>query len=257
MSHNGEVTDVRDTGVAGPSRGSRLHPRVTSFRSRSSVLTPTQQGAWDRQWDRLGRPVADEPLDAERWFGRSAPLIIEIGSGTGTATAAMAQHEPDKDLLAVEVYRPGIAQLLGSLERENIPNVRILRGDAVDVLQNMIGPASVLGIRVFFPDPWPKSRHHKRRLLQPSAFALFADRLIDGGVIHIATDHAEYAGYIAESGDGEPLLTRLPVGTPNEVREAAVANSPMRHDRPRTKFEMKAEEQGRAVTELLWRRNNR
>lgn len=257
MVHNGEVTDVRDTGVAGPPQGSRLHPRVTSFRSRSSVLTPTQQGAWDRQWSRLGRNVSDEPLDAEHWFGRSAPLIIEIGSGTGTATAAMARQEPEKNLLAIEVYRPGIAQLLGALEREDITNVRILRGDAVDVLQNMVGPASVLGIRVFFPDPWPKSRHHKRRLLQPSAFALFADRLVDGGVLHIATDHAEYARYIAESGDGEPLLGRLPVATPDEVRATAVQDSPMRHDRPRTKFEIKAEEQGRAVTELLWRRTNR
>lgn len=257
MGHNGEVTDVRDTGVAGPPQGSRLHPRVTSFRSRSSVLSPTQQGAWDRQWERLGRNVTDEPLAAEGWFERQAPLIIEIGSGTGTATAVMARQEPEKNLVAIEVYRPGIAQLLGSLEREDIQNVRILRGDAVDVLQNMVRPASVQGIRVFFPDPWPKSRHHKRRLLQPSAFALFADRLVDGGVIHIATDHAEYARYIAESGDGEPLVTRIPVGSPAELREAPVPTSPMRHDRPKTKFEIKAEEQGREVTELLWRRNNR
>lgn len=275
MRHNGEMTEVRDApreaGTAdastGPheasagsrdgSTGSRLHPRVTSFRSRSSVLTPAQQGAWDRQWPRLGRNVDDEALDTAAWFGRRAPLIIEIGSGTGTATAAMAQHEPEKDLLAIEVYRPGIAQLLGTLERENIPNVRVLRGDAVDVLENMIGPASLLGLRVFFPDPWPKSRHHKRRLLQPSAFTLFADRLVDGGVLHIATDHAQYADVIAEAGDGESALTRLPYSEPEVLRGTPVAESPMRHDRPETKFERKARDQGRAVTELLWRRNNR
>ncbi len=191
-------------------------------------------------WPTIGTEVGDEALDATAWFGRDAPLIIEIGSGTGTATAAMAKAEPEVNLVAIEVYRPGIAQLVQQVEREEITNIRILRGDAVEVLENMLTSESLTGVRVFFPDPWPKSRHHKRRLLQAPTVALIADRLQPGGVLHVATDHAEYAEFIAEVGNAEPQLTALDW------------DSPMTHERPVTKFESKAHRVGSAVTELIW-----
>ena len=149
------------------------------------------------------------PLDTTAWFGRTAPLVLEIGCGAGTSTVAMAQAEPDIDVIAVEVYRRGLAQLLCAVQREDLRNIRLVRGDAVDVLAQLIAPASLTGVRVFFPDPWPKARHHKRRLLQPATVALIADRLRPGGLLHAATDHAGYAAHIAETGDAEPRLRRV------------------------------------------------
>jgi tRNA (guanine-N7-)-methyltransferase len=232
--------------------GSQAHPhqRVTSFRSRRSALSGGQQDTWDRRWPQLGMQVRDSdgrlapPLDAESWFDRSAPLVLEIGCGTGTSTVAMACDEPDIDVIAVEVYRRGLAQLLGAIDREGITNVRLIRGDGADVLEHMIAPASLTGVRVFFPDPWPKARHHKRRFLQAAAVATIADRLSPGGVLHAATDHADYARQIAEVGDAEPLLRRVGPG----------AQVPISTRRPETKYEAKARHAGSSVTELLWER---
>ncbi|MFI2337987.1 tRNA (guanosine(46)-N7)-methyltransferase TrmB [Nocardia rhamnosiphila] len=231
--------------------GSRLYPRVTSFRSRRGALTPNQQKSWDRSWPVLGREIADEPLDAEAWFGRSAPLVIEIGCGTGTATAAMALAEPHLNLIGIEVYQPGLAQLVQRVEREEIGNIRLLRGDAVDVLENMIAPGSLTGVRVFFPDPWPKARHHKRRLLQPATLALVADRLRPGGILHVATDHAGYAEHIAEVGATEPLLIGLN-GTVGGAGTAHRDTAPIGFERPVTKFESKAHTAGSAINEFIW-----
>ena len=112
------------------------------------------------------RPARSQPLDTGAWFGRSAPLVLEIGCGSGTSTLAMAQDEPDIDVIAVEIYRRGLAQLLSAIDREQVRNIRLIRGNGIDVLQHLIAPASLTGVRVFFPDPWPKARHHKRRFLQ-------------------------------------------------------------------------------------------
>ncbi len=237
--HTTETLDER------PTRGNRLYPRVTSFRSRRGSLTDPQQQCWDRRWPELGKEVGDDPLDVEAWFGRSAPLVLEIGSGTGTAALAMAGAEPEVNLIAVEVYKPGIAQTLQGIERSYdsdapIENLRILRGDAVEVLEKMLTTESLTGVRVFFPDPWPKARHHKRRLLQAPTFALIADRLKPGGVLHVATDHADYAEAIAEVGDAEPRLARFS-GT-----------APIGLERPVTKFEDKAHQVGSAINEFVW-----
>ncbi len=156
----------------------------------------------------------------------------------------MAQAEPDIDVIAVEVYRRGLAQLLCAVQRENVRNVRLIRGDAVDVLAQLIAPGSLTGVRVFFPDPWPKARHHKRRLLQPATVALITDRLRPGGVLHAATDHPGYAAHIAETGDAEPRLRRADSRT-----ELMISVT-----RPTTKYETKARHAGSAVTELLWER---
>ncbi|MGY1994031.1 tRNA (guanosine(46)-N7)-methyltransferase TrmB [Mycolicibacterium fortuitum] len=227
-------------------------PRVTSFRTRRSTLSPAQQQTWDRLWPELGTQARDEDsqpvvdLDTTAWFGRSAPLILEIGSGTGTSTLAMAQAEPDFDVIAVEVYRKGLAQLLSAIDRTlnttaPVTNIRMVRGDGVDVLEHMFGPATLTGVRVYFPDPWPKARHHKRRLLQPATMALIANRLRPGGILHAATDHAGYAEHIAEVGDAEPLLRRVEPG----------AELPISVERPVTKYERKALA-GPDVTELVW-----
>ncbi|MGB8503317.1 tRNA (guanosine(46)-N7)-methyltransferase TrmB [Mycobacterium sp.] len=219
-----------------------LHRRVTSFRSRRASLTDAQQRTWARLWPELGTNARGELLDTGRWFGRSALVVLEIGCGTGTSTAAMAEEEPHVDVVAVEVYRKGLAQLLGAVDREQITNIRLIRGDGLDVLEHMFGPESLTGVRVFFPDPWPKSRHHKRRLLQPGTVALIADRLERGGILHVATDHEGYAEQIAEVGDAEPRLRRVPPG----------ASTPISVRRPTTKYESKAQDAGSAVAELLW-----
>ena len=162
----------RQAGSATPDTAAHPSRRVTSFRSRRAALNDTQQEVWDRLWPELGRlalpaegqPV--QPIDAEAWFGRrAAGLVCEIGCGTGTSTLAMAQTEPDIDVIAVEVYRRGLAQLLNAIDRTGVPNIRLVRGDGVDVLEHLIGPESLTGVRVFFPDPWPKRRHWFRRLV--------------------------------------------------------------------------------------------
>ena len=252
MGHHGSMHAQRQGGSATPETAAHLiNRRVTSFRSRRAALNEAQQDAWDRLWPSLGRqaiPAGTEPgapverLDIANWFGRSAPLICEIGCGTGTSTLAMAQAEPDLDVIAVEVYRRGLAQLLCAIDREGVPNIRMIRGDGMDVLEHLLGPASLTGVRVFFPDPWPKSRHHKRRLLQAPTFTLIADRLRPGAVLHAATDHAGYADQIAEAGDGEPMLRRV---QPGEALPISV-------QRPPTKYETKARTAGSPVTELLW-----
>jgi tRNA (guanine-N7-)-methyltransferase len=236
-------------GPATPDPAAHRTRRVTSFRSRRAALNETQQEVWDRLWPQLGRqalPAEGEPdpIDASVWFGRTAPggLVCEIGCGTGTSTVAMAQSEPHIDVVGVEVYRRGLAQLLGAVDRVGVSNIRLVRGDGVDVLEHLVGWQTLTGVRVFFPDPWPKSRHHKRRLLQPSTMALIADRLRPGGVLHAATDHLGYAEQIAAAGDGEPLLRRA---EPDELL-------PMSVHRPATKYETKAREAGSPVTELIW-----
>ena len=229
-------------------------PRVTSFRSRRSALSGLQRETWDRRWPELGMLARDSDgnlsgaLDAEAWFERSAPLVLEIGCGTGVSTLAMAATEPELDVIAVEVYKRGLAQLLNGIDRAGLDNVRLIRGDGVDVLEYLLAPESLAGVRVFFPDPWPKARHHKRRLLQPATVALIADRLRPGGILHAATDHAGYAEQIGEVGDAEPRLRRLSAdaitGTDGEL--------PISVRRPVTKYEDKAHRAGSAVAEFLW-----
>ena len=165
------------------------------------------------------------------------------GSGLSSVCAPVtAQAEPHLDVVAVEVYRRGLAQLLTGIDREGATNIRLVRGDGIDVLEHMFGPDSLTGVRVFFPDPWPKARHHKRRLIQPVTVALIADRLRNGGVLHAATDHAGYAEQIADVGDVEPRLCRV---TETDALPISVY-------RPDTKYETKARHAGSAVAELLW-----
>ena len=227
----------------------RDYPRLGAVSFRRGTLTDNQEKLWDEHWPRLGRVLADERIDVDEWFGRAgAPTILEIGSGTGTSTAAMAPLEADTNVIAVELYKPGLAKLLGAVVRGGIDNIRMVRGDGVEVLARMIAPGSLDGVRIFFPDPWPKARHHKRRLLQTGTLHLIATRLKPGGVLHVATDHAGYAEWITELVDTEPLL---------EYKGWPWAECPQLVDRQViTKFEGKGLEKDHTITEFLWQRTD-
>jgi tRNA (guanine-N7-)-methyltransferase len=160
---------------------------VRTYKTRRRT-TATQADALAR----LLLSVPPGPLDAVALFGRVAPLVLEVGSGTGEAAVAMAAAEPDRDLLCVEVHTPGLGTLLRAVEAEGLTNVRVLEGDAREVLRSLLQPDSLDEVRVFFPDPWPKARHAKRRLVGPAFLSLVADRLRPGGRLHVATDDAPY-----------------------------------------------------------------
>ena len=225
------------------------YPRLGSVSFRRGTLTDNQAATWDEYWPTYGRELADEVIDVAKWFGRADhPTILEIGSGTGTSTAAMAPLEPSYNIGAVEIYKPGLAKLLGAIVREEIPNIRMIRGDGVEVLNRMIPDGSLAGVRIFFPDPWPKARHHKRRIIQSGTLRLLADKLVPGGVLHVATDHADYASWITELTNVEPSLEFM--GWPWE-------DAPILTDRQViTKFEGKGLRQEHTITEFLWRKRS-
>ena len=224
------------------------YPRLGSVTFRRGTLTDNQEALFNEHWPRLGKVLTnetDEHIDVDAWFGRSGhPTILEIGSGTGTSTAAMAPLEADTNIIAVELYKPGLAKLLGAVVRGGIENVRMVRGDGVEVLARMFGEESLDGVRIFFPDPWPKARHHKRRIIQSGTLNLFASRLKKGGVLHVATDHAGYAEWIDELVDVEPSL---------DYKGWPWPECPQLVDRQViTKFEGKGLDKEHVITEYLW-----
>jgi tRNA (guanine-N7-)-methyltransferase len=228
------------------------HPPITSFVHHRSRLTEGQQRAWDRWWPVRGREVADvlsgaEAFDPAAWFGRRAPVVLEIGSGMGESTAELAAAAPDVDHIAVEVFEPGLAQLLMRIADAGLTNVALLRGDAVALLRERVEPGTLAGVRVFFPDPWPKRKHRKRRLVQPDFVALAASRLRPGGVLHLATDWDDYAMQMRAVCDAEPLLENTAATEPGGW-------TPRPAWRPVTKFEQRALHEGRDVHDLLYRR---
>jgi tRNA (guanine-N7-)-methyltransferase len=216
------------------------HRPVRSFKRRASRVTPGQREALDRDWDRLGGHVDGRPLDLAGLFGRSAPVVLEIGFGMGEATAAMAAAQPGVDLLAVDVHTPGHGSLLRLVAEQGLTNVRVLDGDATVLLRDMLVPASLAGVRVFFPDPWPKARHVKRRLVSDAFAEVVADRLADGGLLHVATDVPAYAEQVAAVIAAQPLLEPVPPPW-----------------RPTTRFERRGTAEGRPSRDLAARRRPR
>lgn len=184
------------------------------------------------------------PADVAALFGRHAPLVLEIGSGMGDATVAMAAADPDRNYLAVEVHLAGIAALLVALDRAGLTNVRVARGDALHLLRHLMTPDSVDAVHAFFPDPWPKARHHKRRLVQPEHVALLRSRLAPGGTLHCATDWAEYAEAMRATLDADPGLTNAYPGF-----------APRPAHRPVTRFERRGLAAGREIFDLIYRRS--
>jgi tRNA (guanine-N7-)-methyltransferase len=212
------------------------HPAaVRSYKTRKGRMAPAQHAALDRLRPLLGVEVDGAPLDLQRLFGRSAPVVLEIGSGTGEVTAALAGADPHRDVLAVEVHTPGVANLLRLAESRGLRNVRVAEGDAVVVLRDMLAPDSLDEVRVLFPDPWPKARHHKRRLVRPAFVALVASRLRPGGRLHVATDWPHYAEQV------------LDVVTASGLHGSTVP----RPDRPVTRFEQRALADGRPIVDVV------
>jgi tRNA (guanine-N7-)-methyltransferase len=216
---------------------------IRSFVLRQGRMSPAQQRALDTLLPKYGIPRSKEPVDFARAFGREAPVVLEIGFGMGDTTAAIARAQPGTDFVGIEVHAPGVGALLRRLEGDGVTNVRVIQHDAVEVIRDMIAPASLAGIHVFFPDPWPKKRHHKRRLLQQGFVALLAGRLRSGGTLHVATDWEDYAQAILEVLTAEPLLVNT-----------AADFAPRPPYRPLTKFEQRGLRLGHGVRDLIFRR---
>ncbi len=217
---------------------------VLTYSRRGARFTPSQQRAWDafhEAWWIPDTAVDDPGFDLDAWFGRSGPLVVEIGPGVGEATAALAAARPDTNILAIEVWRPGVADTLGRLGAAGVSNVRLLSVDAVWSLTNLVPEDGLEGLWTFFPDPWPKKKHHKRRLVNPSFARLAATRLTPGATWRLATDWSEYAAAMVRALDAEPLLSGGVV--------------PRWDERPVTRFERKGIEAGRAITDLAYRRS--
>jgi tRNA (guanine-N7-)-methyltransferase len=216
------------------------HRPIRSFVLRQGRVSNAQRRAHEILMPKYGIPFAENPLDLDQIFGRSAPRFLEIGFGMGETTAAIAQAHPQYDYLAIEVHTPGVGSLLKQLEALGLTNVRIVQHDVVEVLQQMLPSDCLDGVHIFFPDPWPKARHHKRRLIQPEFIALLGEHLKHGGYIHAATDWENYAGQILEVLSNEPQLANT-----------AVDYAPRPEYRPLTKFEQRGLRLGHGVWDLV------
>ena len=222
------------------------HRPIRSFVLRQGRLTPAQQRALDEAMPRFGVAYAPQLLDLAALFGRSeSARIIEIGFGMGETTAAIAQAQPERDFLGIEVHTPGVGSLLRHIQAGNLENVRVVQHDAVDVLRHMIPDASLDGVHIFFPDPWHKKRHHKRRLIQADFVALLVGKLKVGGYLHVATDWQEYAEWTLDVLRAEPRL-----------ENTAPDFAPRPDYRPLTKFEQRGLRLGHGVWDLIFRRRS-
>ncbi len=216
---------------------------VRSFVLRQGRMSPAQTRAVETLWPRFGLARTPAPPDWAAVFGRRAPLVLEIGFGMGETTATIAAARRDVDFVGVEVHLPGVGALLKRIDELALSNLRLIRHDAVEVLDSMIAPDSLAGVHVYFPDPWPKKRHHKRRLLKPAFVQALAQRLAPGGYLHAATDWEEYAQEILATCAAEPLLVNSADG---------FATRPAW--RPLTKFEARGRKLGHGVWDILVRR---
>lgn len=216
---------------------------IRSYVLRQGRVSNAQKRAHDTLLPRYGLEFRDSPVDLDQAFGRSAPHVLEIGCGMGETTVAIATAHPGTDYLGIEVHTPGVGSLLKQIDAAGLANLRVIQHDAVAVLRQMITPDSLDGIHIFFPDPWPKKRHHKRRLIQPPFAALAASRLKPGGYLHAATDWHEYAEQMLAVLGAEPLL-----------ENTAPAYAPRPDYRPQTKFETRGLKLGHGVWDLVFRR---
>lgn len=206
---------------------------IRSYVLRQGRTTPAQKRALEELFPKYGLAFSDQKISSSR------DLVLEIGSGMGETTAAIAKAHPEADFISVEVHGPGVGSLLNRIEAEKLTNLRVIRHDALDVLEHMITDGSLAAIHLFFPDPWPKKRHHKRRMVQPPFAALAANKLQAGGILHAATDWPDYAEHMQEVFSKEPLLEPAPAGFTS---------------RPVTKFESRGQRLGHPIRELLFRR---
>jgi len=216
---------------------------IRSYVLRQGRVSPAQQRACDTLLPRFGISYAAQPFELAQAFGRDAPKILEIGFGMGDSTAAIALAHPENDYLALEVHTPGVGNLLKLIDAQKIGNVRIIRHDAVEVLRDMLGDATLDGVHIFFPDPWHKARHNKRRLIQAPFIAQLAQKLKHGGYIHVATDWQDYAEQVLAVLSAEPLL-----------ENTAADYAPRPAYRPLTKFEKRGINLGHGVWDMVFKK---
>jgi tRNA (guanine-N7-)-methyltransferase len=219
------------------------HRPIRTYVLRQGRTTAAQARAYRELLPIWGIPFQPTPLDLERAFGRAAPKVLEIGFGMGETTASIAAAHPEIDYLCVEVHTPGVGSLLNRIAALDLQNVRVIQHDAVEVLERMILPGALDAVHVFFPDPWPKKRHHKRRLVQPAFAALVASRMKPGAYLHVATDWEDYAEQILGVLSGEPALENTAPGF-----------APRPETRPETKFERRGVALGHRVWDVVFRR---
>ena len=217
---------------------------IRSFVLRQGRVSNAQQRYYDEGLPRWGIPYAPGALDLNAAFGREGKKILEIGCGMGETTATIAAAHPDNDYIGIEVHTPGVGSLLKEIATRELTNLRVIQHDAVEVVRDMIPAGALAGIHVYFPDPWPKKRHHKRRLLQPAFVALLASRLAPGGYLHCATDWEEYAQQMLDVLSAEPLL-----------KNAATGFAARPAWRPQTKFEARGLRLGHGVWDVLFLRD--
>jgi tRNA (guanine-N7-)-methyltransferase len=229
--------DTENTAVA--------HRPIRSYVLRQGRFSQAQARSHEALMPQYGVAYAPTQIDFNRLFGRAAETIMEIGFGMGETTAKIAETMPDKNFLAVEVHTPGVGGLLKLIGENNLSNIRIIQHDAVEVLNTMIADASLYGLHIYFPDPWPKKRHHKRRLIQPALVHLLAQKLKPDGYIHLATDWEAYALHMLDVLRGEPMLKNT--ATDFAARPAY---------RPVTNFERKGVNKGHGVWDIVFTRQH-
>lgn len=235
-----------DTPEAGPTHEPVTHARtIRSFVVRAGRMGTGQMRALEELGPQYVLPWADQVIDQGAVWGRTAPLVVEIGFGMGGATAEIARQRPDVDFLGIEVHTPGVGALLKLIGAQGLDNLRIVQHDAVEVLDHMIAPASLAGLHIFFPDPWHKKKHNKRRLIQPGFVARLVTRLAPGGYLHCATDWQPYAEQMLAVLSAEPLL-----------QNTADGYAPRPDYRPLTKFENRGLKLGHGVRDLVFTRAN-
>lgn len=228
---------------AAPGKGRRR--TVRSYVLRAGRVTEGQKRALEELWPVYGVEPGSSVLDFTALFGNDHPVIMEIGFGNGEATWQMAKAQPRENYLGVEVHRPGVGRLLLKIERHGLKNIRIACEDAVELLRTRVPGASLDGIRIYFPDPWPKKRHHKRRMIQPPFLSLLASRMKPGGVLHLATDWEAYAEHMLEVMEAASEFENLSPGG---------GFSPKPDWRPPTKYEQRGKRLGHRVSDLVYRR---
>ena len=221
----------------------RQHRGIRSFVLRQGRVSAAQRRAVDELLPVFGVSFQSAPIDLDRLFGRSAPKILEIGFGMGETTAAIAHAHPEFDFLGIEVHTPGVGALLKRIDALKLSNLRVIQHDAVEVLQKMIAPQTLDGVHVFFPDPWPKKRHHKRRLVQAPFVTLLASRMKSGAILHLATDWEDYALQMLETLRGEAVL-----------RNTAGGFAERPDSRPQTRFEARGARLGHGVWDVIFRK---
>jgi tRNA (guanine-N7-)-methyltransferase len=218
---------------------------IRSYVIRGGRITAGQKAAFEQYWERYGLSLHEGLIEPGRVFGRQAPLVVEVGFGMGDSLLAMAKAEPDKNFLGIEVHPPGVGRLLNTAGREDVGNLRVYMADAVDVLKDCIPDASIDRFQLYFPDPWHKKKHHKRRIVQPAFVHLICAKLKPGALLHFATDWEAYAGQMAEVLEAREDLASQGGESP------FVGRPPFR---PVTKFEQRGARLGHGIWDLLYRK---